>query len=215
MEVYVKGKPETGTLLDCPFSHKVLLTMALKGVEAERKYIDLSVPRPDWYLKLNPAGSVPALVDGDKIIGDSGEIIQHLEAKKPEPSLKSASGPVAPGFLKGMAQFIMAPDAAVEEKKAAFVAEAQAANDFLAAQDGPFFGGKALNEVDCDLGPKIYHAVTALKHFREFELPDSMPALKAYLPAFKETEAFKATDYGEAAIIAGWQSKFDGRNDPK
>jgi glutathione S-transferase len=38
----------------------------LKGLQAELVEIDLSKPRPQWFLDINPAGKVPALVHDGK-----------------------------------------------------------------------------------------------------------------------------------------------------
>ena len=65
--VYVKAVPGTnGTALgDCPFSHRVLLTLEEKKVEHERKYIDLQ-SKPQWFLDAFPEAKVPVLhMDGE------------------------------------------------------------------------------------------------------------------------------------------------------
>ena len=39
------------------------------------------------YLSVNPAGTAPALDIGDKVIGDSYEIVRYLDHTHPSPSL--------------------------------------------------------------------------------------------------------------------------------
>jgi hypothetical protein len=50
--------------------------------------------------------------------------------------------------------------------QAAFVAALDALESALAAAPGPLFGGTQLNAVDAALAPKLYHALTATKHFK-------------------------------------------------
>ena len=69
-----------------PFVRKVLIALELKGVEYE------IVPQMPFsgdkeYLKLNPLGKVPTLVDGDFVLGDSKVICRYLESAYPEPAL--------------------------------------------------------------------------------------------------------------------------------
>ena len=47
--------------------------------------------KPD-YLKLNPAGRVPTLVDGDQVVFESAAIMMHLADKHPASGLAPAPG---------------------------------------------------------------------------------------------------------------------------
>ncbi|XP_076928292.1 glutathione S-transferase 2-like [Bidens hawaiensis] len=62
---------------------RVLIALNLKGLDFEYKAINLfekEQNRPE-YLKINPLGYVPALVDGDIVLGDSFAIILYLEER--------------------------------------------------------------------------------------------------------------------------------------
>jgi glutathione S-transferase len=39
-------------------------------------------PRPDWYLRVNPFGGVPTLVDGDLVLAESNAILRYLAARE-------------------------------------------------------------------------------------------------------------------------------------
>lgn len=54
--VYVKGDPEAHKLLDCPFSHRVLLAMEEKGLERDLYYVDEYKKQED-FLKASGSGS--------------------------------------------------------------------------------------------------------------------------------------------------------------
>jgi glutathione S-transferase len=75
--------------LPCPFGQKVRVILAEKGLSYELVEIDLSQGeqrRPD-FLRLNPFGRVPVLVDEDSTIYDSTIIGEYLEDEYPEPPL--------------------------------------------------------------------------------------------------------------------------------
>ena len=69
-----------------PFSRKVRLSLAEKRIEVEL------VEERFWekdadFLRRNPAGKVPVLKMGDRIMADSTAICEYLEEKHPTPSL--------------------------------------------------------------------------------------------------------------------------------
>jgi len=80
--------------LPCPFGQKVRIILAEKGLSYELVEVDLAQSeqrRPD-FLRLNPFGRVPVLVDEDTVIYDSTIIAEYLEDEYPEPPLLPAVG---------------------------------------------------------------------------------------------------------------------------
>ena len=69
-----------------PFVRKVLVALDYKGLPYE---IVPTMPfsGDQEYLKINPLGKVPTLVDGDLTLGDSKVICRYLESAYPEPAL--------------------------------------------------------------------------------------------------------------------------------
>ena len=66
-----------------PFSRKVRVAMREKGVDFELRVEKVWERRPD-FLALNPAGTVPVLVEDDgAVIADSGVICEYLEEVYP------------------------------------------------------------------------------------------------------------------------------------
>lgn len=66
-----------------PPSFSVCIVLNLKGLDYENKCVNVfkgEQSRPE-FLKINPMGYVPALIDGDIILGDSSAIILYLEDK--------------------------------------------------------------------------------------------------------------------------------------
>jgi glutathione S-transferase len=74
---------------DCPFSQKVRIVLAEKDLEYERVHVDLQKgeQRTPEFLKLNPYGKVPVLIDEDVVVYDSTIINEYLEDEYPEPPL--------------------------------------------------------------------------------------------------------------------------------
>lgn len=75
--------------LPCPFGQKVRVVLAEKGLSYELVQIDLAQgeQRKREFLRLNPFGRVPVLVDEDVTVYDSTVIAEYLEDEYPEPPL--------------------------------------------------------------------------------------------------------------------------------
>ncbi len=74
---------------DCPFSQKVRVVLAEKELEFERVLVDLrkGEQRQPEFLKLNPYGRVPVLIDDDVVVYDSTIINEYLEDEYPSEAL--------------------------------------------------------------------------------------------------------------------------------
>jgi glutathione S-transferase len=74
---------------DCPFAQKVRVVLAEKELEYEKIFVDLRAgqQRTPEFLKLNPYGKVPVLVDEDLVVYDSTIINEYLEDEYPAPAL--------------------------------------------------------------------------------------------------------------------------------
>ena len=74
---------------DCPFCQKVRVVLAEKDLEFEKIFVDLrrQEQKTPEFLRLNPYGKVPVLVDEDEVIFDSTIINEYLEDEYPLPHL--------------------------------------------------------------------------------------------------------------------------------
>jgi len=80
--------------LPCPFGQKVRIVLAEKSLTYDLVEIDLlrgEQRKPD-FLRLNPYGKVPVLIDEDTTIYDSTIINEYLEDEYPDPPLLPAIG---------------------------------------------------------------------------------------------------------------------------
>ena len=80
-------------------------------------------------------------------------------------------------------------------------------NNFLSSVNSPgkFLDGDELKHPDCDILPKLYQARIALKKYKNFEIPDYLPDLIAYLESAKEDPAFTSSCPPDAVIIGTWR----------
>ena len=74
---------------DCPFGQKVRVVLALKELEYETVLVDLrkGEQKTAEFLKLNPYGRVPVLIDDEVVVYDSTIINEYLEDEYPHPNL--------------------------------------------------------------------------------------------------------------------------------
>lgn len=80
--------------LPCPFGQKVRIVLAEKALSYELVQVDLAQGeqrRPE-FLRLNPFGRVPVLVDEDTTVYDSTIIIEYLDDEYPEPPMLPSVG---------------------------------------------------------------------------------------------------------------------------
>jgi len=73
----------------CPFCRKVRIVLAEKGIKYERIFVDLrkKEQKKEDFLRLNPYGKVPVLIDDGVVIYESSVINEYLDEKYPNPPL--------------------------------------------------------------------------------------------------------------------------------
>lgn len=79
------------TVYGCPNSRSLRAVWALEEASADYNYVLIDLFRgagrsPD-FLKVNPAGKVPALIEGEQILTESGAILIHLAERYPAAGL--------------------------------------------------------------------------------------------------------------------------------
>jgi glutathione S-transferase len=82
-------------------SLRVLWTLEEIGATAEVKSLPFPprLKQPD-YLTVNPAGTIPAIVDGDRVMTESLAICEYLAAKHGSPLVVAAGEPERAPFLQ-------------------------------------------------------------------------------------------------------------------
>ncbi|VAI27409.1 unnamed protein product [Triticum turgidum subsp. durum] len=143
-------------------SHRVRIALNLKGIDYEYKAVNLlkGEQSDPEFMKLNPMKFVPALVDGDAVIGDSYAIALYLEDKYPQ-------RPLLPQDLKKKALNIQR---FIEQKVGTGESipwvQQQIDRGFTAVENmikgcaGKFAMGDEVQLADVFLAPQIFAAVT-------------------------------------------------------
>lgn len=70
-----------------PFARRVRLALSLKGMTAELRDARANPEHAAELRRLNPAHTVPVLVDDERVVTDSMAICQYIDRKVPEPAL--------------------------------------------------------------------------------------------------------------------------------
>jgi glutathione S-transferase len=84
-----------------PFARKALIAASLLGVELETQVVNLFAGegQSPEFLRLNPQGKVPTLVDGDFSLWESNAVVQYLAGQTP-------GSPLLPADAKGRADVL-------------------------------------------------------------------------------------------------------------
>ncbi|KAJ7540551.1 hypothetical protein O6H91_10G020900 [Diphasiastrum complanatum] len=157
-----------------------------------------------------PEGKVPTMFIDQDWIGDADVITDMLETKisiptmRPPPEKATIGLKVFPLFVK----FLRSKDSG-DGSEQAFLAELQALNEHLkiedAAHKNPFVSGRFPSMLDMNLTPKLYHMDVALKHFKNWSLPQDLVYLEAYMKKMFTRPSFTKTKSPEDVVIRGWQ----------
>lgn len=209
---HIQASPDGKSLGDCPFTQRANLALKVKKVRATYILIDLK-NKPKWYFDVTSAGTAPALQFGDKVIADSYEIVQYLDATYPEPSLKPSGNEEAEEMTKNVFSLFSAwakssKEPGAKDAEAKFTAELQKINDFLGRGKGPLLCGSSWSVADCALVPRLYHISNVAEHYLQYTQYKSMKNLMAYMDYAFSTPEFKATDYKPEWILEGWAKYF-------
>jgi glutathione S-transferase len=153
------------------------------------------------YLKLNPNGKVPTLVDGDTVIWESNTILRYLASKHKKDTLYPTELAARTEVERWMDWLLAAVNyqyvqvfkdskKAANERAATFEADAKELAAQLSILDGAMAGkawvaGKDFTIADVALGPVMHRCL---------DFPIALPALgnlKAWREKLKERPAFK------------------------
>ena len=163
-------------------SYRVRMALNLKGLDYEIRPIHLvkdgGQQHSADYLKLNPQGLVPTLVDGDMVLTQSLAMLEYLEERHPEPALlpTDASGrarvrsiaaaiacDIHPLNNLRVLKHLVGRLGVDEDSKLSWYRHwtetgLQAVETMLASGAGDFCHGNEPGIADCCLLPQVYNA---------------------------------------------------------
>jgi glutathione S-transferase len=193
-----------------PSSRRVLLTAAVLDIQLEEEQLDLlkGQHKSPEYLKLNPMGALPTLVDGAVVLTESRAIMQYLAAPRGEPGLLPRDEPTraevtswqfwdaahfsvpvaAVGFekiFKGMLGMGAADAAKVEEALAAFRRYSAVLDARLSTRQ--YIVGSRLTLADLTVAGSLMYATALELPLAEFSNVQAWLERMTALPAWKKT----------------------------
>lgn len=67
----------------CPYAQRTRILLELKQIRHDLVEIDLTKPRPDWFLALSPSGKVPVVEHDGHVLNESSLINEYLDEVYP------------------------------------------------------------------------------------------------------------------------------------
>jgi len=211
LELFVKASKDGKGLGDCIHCHRFMMVLALKGVTANITTIDLR-RKPEFFTKSYAGVKLPCLVHNGRAIDDVIEIEAHIERNFIDPplSVRDDHGALNAGekVFQKFSAWVRNRDVKNEDKcRDILVAELQKLDSFLGSSKkipGQYLAGDEMMMPDCILLPKLFQLQVALRFFKEFEIPEELVYLQAYLSASNENEVFSKTCCEDLEILEGW-----------
>jgi glutathione S-transferase len=214
------GRFDTTLLGDCPFCHRVLMTIYEKHLPVEVTLIDLN-DKPEWFAEMQFSATPVIEFDG-MWMDDSEKIAAFLEEKFPEPSLlqqgvltekngvfASVGSGCFPAFVQLLKAYtVLGHEMLLEEKQAAFAVALLEVDAQLQASGeggGMYLGGDSVCNVDLALFPMLLHAKAVLSKVCGWEFPADLTAVSGYLSAMALRPACSKCYYSDELIVNGWQ----------
>ncbi|MCO5563715.1 hypothetical protein L7F22_017362 [Adiantum nelumboides] len=199
----------------CPFTQGIMMALEERNLRYNVTYIEEGPNKPEWFTRLNPSGTLPAIKDGDTCAAGFDEILGHLNKRYPEqseplqvpsslqPEVKSISHNLYITFKEWMKSKNKFAQAGVEYEKAV-----KELNIYLQGKR-MYMSGSHATDADCDVFPKIRHARTALLHFMDFEIPMEYSSVHTYIELMSNRESVRRMDPSDMEIIDGYQKMFN------
>ena len=204
-----------------PFVMRVVMLAKAKGIELERGDPP-GGPKGAEYLKINPIGKIPALVDGGVTLAESEVICEYLEDIVADPTLRPASpadrakarliARTVDLYVFGVFTPLFAnlsrknrDQAAVDATLADVAAGLDYVETFLSTEN--FAAGPRLSGADCALIPVLFYVMRFLPMVGVVEPLGARAKLQAYWDRMQNepiaTEALSAMDAALAKANGG------------
>jgi len=221
-DIWVKGSPEKNELGDCPFSHRMMMTMEEKGISYNKNLLD-EQKMPDWIKDVCDGNKqIPFMKENEtgKWLYDSDKMAPYLEDKFPD--LKKIGKPdecpqVGKELFptKFMDFLLSKPGDDEDKKKDALFQELKAVNDHLEKSGKPYFGGDDVCATDLSMAPKIKHIKIGSDEIKGWQVPSDLKALHEWMGRMSERDSWKKTYYTEQYVRDGWKLKVKTMSEDK
>jgi len=209
-EVAVASSPQDPQLPgDCPHCHRVLMILLHKRIPFRLTILDPSndSSAPAWVLKL-PNQAPPLLRHAEAVTVGAEDISEYLEMTYPEPSLQPSEYEVLEvgedlfgAFFRYLKNNRPGVEDMLRDRVVACLDEIQGQ---LATSGGPYLDGDRLTLADCNMWPKLHHALVALGQLKGFQVSDENILVLCYIGTMMETDVAEQTRYPEEWVKHRW-----------
>ncbi|SEA46356.1 glutathione S-transferase [Desulfuromusa kysingii] len=187
----------------CPFAHRSRLALMEKNLPFTLIEINLH-NKPDWFLNMNPAGSVPALRQGDFVLHESLVINEYINEcfseipLLPQSMQKRAEARqwisyAGASFVPAFYRTLKAQD---EDRQERSIAEMYRVLETLDNElkrskgEGPYWYGWQVGLTDIAFYPWFERWIL-LEHYRGLKIPDQLHSLLDWIAAMQGRDAVK------------------------
>lgn len=193
----------------CPYVQRAAIVLAEKGVDFERRDVDLA-NKPDWFKAVSPLGKTPVLLAGEDAVFESAVICEYLDDTllprlHPADALKRAQHRAWMEFgssvLNTIGAFYNAPDASALQARREELASKFAQLEAVLPSQGPYFSGEAFSMVDAVFGP-VFRYFDVFEALGETGFFDAVPKVRAWRAALAQRPSVRqAVSAGYAAAL--------------
>lgn len=214
----VDTKPTLYKAITCNFCHRSEIAFAAKGVEIDTVEIDL-VNRPDWFMTKASTGSVPLLEWDDLAIHPSHVINEWIDDQWPDAPLFPADpveraaarmwiewwndGP-CPAYERRLMNVRSERDEALTEALVDQLTEMERRLEARGYVDG-YWSGDRIGVVDATAAP-MFVRFAGLRHFHGFDVPESLPRVRAWRDTLIADPIVAATSPDEDVLLAAYEA---------
>lgn len=185
----------------CPFVQRSAITLNIKGVAYETRYVDLA-DKPAWFLELSPTGKVPVLIVTDKgreiVLFESAVINEYLDEitegsllpddplirARHRAMIELASACIGDSYRMGVA-------ATEEDSRSAAATLRAKLERFETELVGPLFCGSELSLVDTAAIPMLQRSAWTNEIRPTLDVFAGFPRVQAWLAAAEAIEAVR------------------------
>ena len=192
----------------CPFVQRVTAALEAKTVPYEVEYINLK-NKPEWFLEISPNGQVPVLItESGQALFESDAIIEYLNETLPQlrQDLSPEQRAIERAWSYQASKHYLVQCSTQRSSTLQKLQEgtAKLGKAFAKAEkvldQGPFFNGKALSNVDIAWLPLLHRASIIYKNTC-YDFLKGYPKVKAWQKSLLATDIVKqsvAVDFEEA-----------------
>ncbi len=197
---------------NCPYAQRSWMTLLELGIDFEPVEIALGKDnKTEWYLSMNPNGTVPTIKHGETIVYESSVVNEYLcevfdsgEARL-MPSKSAARAFLRTLILRCDAKFVKLAYSYLSHKRendpaqddhlqTQLIEELSFLNETIGKTGGTYFSGDKVSLVDLAYLPFFERQIVALSVWKNFEIKDrELPYLNKWLDSMFDRESFVQT----------------------